>query len=48
MKLSLNGEWKLRYCLETEHMPAPETCPEISAQVPGGGGKGTLLRREPV
>ena len=35
MKLSLNGEWKLRYCLETEHMPAPETWPEISAQVPG-------------
>ena len=35
MKLSLNGEWKLRYCLEAEHMPAPETWPEISAQVPG-------------
>ena len=35
MRISLNGEWKLRYHLEGKNMPEAEKWPEITAQVPG-------------
>ena len=33
MRLSLNGEWKLRYHLEEKNMPEASAWPEIPAQV---------------
>jgi beta-mannosidase len=35
MRISLNGEWKLRYHLEEKNMPEVSMWPEITAQVPG-------------
>ena len=35
MKISLNGEWRLRYHLEGRNMPPVETWPAIRAVVPG-------------
>lgn len=35
MRISLNGEWKLRYHLEEKNMPDAAEWPEIAAQVPG-------------